>query len=938
MRQSENNSTSRRIVLAVAVLSSFAAAARGVLCLTFDDPNWDRWAANIPLFAEYGAKCSFFPNGPLNDHALAQLKKLIDAGHTVGPHTLRHGDANAYLARTGSPEAFWRQEVQPQLDMFAKIGHRPKSMAYPNNRRNEATDEFLARKCGIVHFRSGRATRYDPKGLLRGALPPLSQRDDAFIPASELPSRTVMKGVGVGEAYGTDIDDLCRAVRRAAERDEALILFSHNIAPDAHGVNMKSEWLVKLLAAAKESGVAMLGFDDIPAPSHAPGARWMWYPGDFEVYHSGKVQERRLEWGGITPVMWPQYTPYPVVSFNKSFTLSEPETVDVWADGVGNCRVTGSPTIAFNAGHFRVRLPAGKVSLWFKLSNTAGLPALLVKGRTVVSDGTWLADWDSGSPVPAGTSPDFADPDVRPVDWKLPVRFIEPTACTNLPGGGIIADFGRETFAFPIFRGVKGPGRVRITYGESEKEALSDKADVWEVVDLPKSPGWRSPTSRAFRYICVRPLEPGVSVGGMAADFEWLPIQCKGSFTCDDPLVNRIWDVSVNTLHLSTREFFLDGLKRDRWLWSGDAYQSYLMNYYTFADAPSVTRTIWALRGKDPVVRHLNTIVDYSFYWFNSIADYHLYTGDDAFLRAVYPRMVTLMDFCLSRCRPDGMYERRPGDWMFVDWAPKPLANNGGPVAFEQILLVKALETMAECAAFAKDSVRAEAYRAKAAGLRSKILPAFYDEQRGLLVHALNKDGSRNAQITKYANIFALFHGYFSGEERDRVAAAGILDPNLMQIQTPYMRFYELEALCALGRQADVLREIRSYWGGMLEFGADTFWELYSPGEKGDEIYAMYGRPFGRSFCHAWGASPVYLLGRYFLGVAPTAPGFAKYTVRPAPGGLKKMEGSVPTPSGPIVVKCSEGSVSVTGNGGEGTLVFGGRSVPIPPRATVRLP
>ena len=52
--------------------------------------------------------------------------------------------------------------------------------------------------------------------------------------------------------------------------------------------------------------------------------------------------------------------------------------------------------------------------------------------------------------------------------------------------------------------------------------------------------------------------------------------------------------------------------------------------------------------------------------------------------------------------------------------------------------------------------------------------------------------------------------------------------------------FYE--ALCALGMQSDVLGEIRSYWGGMLELGATSFWELYNPDEKGDAHYARYGR------------------------------------------------------------------------------------------------
>ena len=36
------------------------------------------------------------------------------------------------------------------------------------------------------------------------------------------------------------------------------------------------------------------------------GARWIWYPGDFETHHAEVVQARRLEWGGYTPVIWPQ--------------------------------------------------------------------------------------------------------------------------------------------------------------------------------------------------------------------------------------------------------------------------------------------------------------------------------------------------------------------------------------------------------------------------------------------------------------------------------------------------------------------------------------------------------------------------------------------------------------------------------------------------------
>ena len=97
----------------------------------------------------------------------------------------------------------------------------------------------------------------------------------------------------------------------------------------------------------------------------------------------------------------------------------------------------------------------------------------------------------------------------------------------------------------------------------------------------------------------------------------------------------------------------------------------------------------------------------------------------------------------------------------------------------------------------------------------------------------------------------------------------------------------------------------------------------------------MDGRPYGKSLCHAWGASPIYLLGRYFLGVEPTEPGFAAYTVKPVLGGLEWMTGKVPTPTGDIEVTVKDGAVTVKGNEGKGTLVWNGKSVPIPANATV---
>jgi alpha-L-rhamnosidase len=371
--------------------------------------------------------------------------------------------------------------------------------------------------------------------------------------------------------------------------------------------------------------------------------------------------------------------------------------------------------------------------------------------------------------------------------------------------------------------------------------------------------------SRGFRYINVL-LDDNVSVDDVSMLYEYSPVEQRGSFKCSDELINKIWDVSAYTLHLNTREFFIDGIKRDRWIWSGDAYQSYLMNYYLCFDSPTVTRTLYALRGKDPVTSHINTIMDYTFYWFMGIYDYYEYTGDKSFIKQMYPRMQSMMSYCLQRRDKNGLMEGLPGDWVFIDWADK--LSKKGEVSFEQLLLCRSLETMALCADVMQDGAGKIQYKTLSSELKSKIFSLYWNKEKHAFVHTL-VDGKQSENVTRYTNMFSIFFKYLTDTQQQEIKKYVLLNNKIQKITTPYMRFYELEALCAMGEQSYVLKEMKDYWGGMLNLGATSFWEEYDPSKTGAEHYAMYGRPFGKSLCHAWGASPIYLLGKYYLGVKP---------------------------------------------------------------------
>lgn len=71
----------------------------------------------------------------------------------------------------------------------------------------------------------------------------------------------------------------------------------------------------------------------------------------------------------------------------------------------------------------------------------------------------------------------------------------------------------------------------------------------------------------------------------------------------------------------------------------------------------------------------------------------------------------------------------------------------------------------------------------------------------------------------------------------------------LPTVATPYFKHLEVLALDALGERVLSLKVVRSYWSGMLDANASTFFEAYTEKETSADVAQFYNRPFGRSLC-----------------------------------------------------------------------------------------
>lgn len=659
-------------------------------------------------------------------------------------------------------------------------------------------------------------------------------------------------------------------------------------------------------------------------------AKWIWKFGEFEIYHSLMLHDRRQQYGYPEPVVWKMYAPEPVVVFQKKVTT---------AGGVFHIHACGhvSTTIQTTdkpwemekyGGKTKIELKAGTVTVQIRVSNLKTFPCLYVDG-IIESDESWEADDMSMDFEPVGTSSLFMDkektPEIFPFSYE-PISYINKEKLEK----GVLFDYGKETFAAVKLHHLMDK-KVQVNFGESREEALDDE---WSVIHFQQEPkeGELSYPPYAFRYFYVSDGRAEAE-----AEYEYLPLEYRGNFQCEDELVNRVWDVAAYTFHLNSREFFLDGIKRDRWVWSADAYQSLFVNRYLFFDPEIEKRTLIALGGKAPFKRHINTIMDYTFFWFIGIKEYYQTYGDRKFVCQILPQMKEVMAFCESRESADGFMREKPGDWIFIDWAPM---DKEGALCGEQILYGRALECYGELfkVALSKDIENkaqpadiemeqgldiAEGYRQKARRLYEMIKEKFYDKEKEVFIDSF-ESGRRN--VTRHSNILAYLFLPCSEKQKKNIYEKVILNEEVRQITTPYFKFYENQVHCLEGNGRLLEESIRKYYGSMLKTGATTLYEEYDPAMKGAEHYAMYGNPYEKSLCHAWSASPIYLLGAFRLGVQNTGVAYETFDVRPDLGDLKSFRGKVPVLGGVVEVCANEKEIRVWTDVSGGTLWAEGKA------------
>lgn len=618
---------------------------------------------------------------------------------------------------------------------------------------------------------------------------------------------------------------------------------------------------------------------------------WLWYPGDFELYHAMKQNFSRVERGCAWPAFWKSEGFRNRVAFRRVYDLEKATSFTVF--GAADSR--GYVQLDEEKHPFGESIPCspGRHRISVHIACLSCVPSIYVKGDEVCSDDGWTVEDYASDPVPAAHNRYFIDPSRDPADWAFTEKGYEPVSAEETQGGLLFSFETELTASLELL----GDGCPTVYLGESRAEALDTVNCYFHCTPDPVT---RRCPRQAMRYAFL----PGAKAGEYQARaiHQYVDIPVKAAFRSDDEELNRIFSVASHTFMLCSGAFFLDGIKRDKWIWGGDAYQSLFVNRYLTADEEIEKRTLIALRGNDPVTTHVNTILDYSLLWILSVGASYESHGDRAFVESMLPKMESMMALCMAQREEHGFVIGRKRDWVFVDWAD---FDRDGPLCAEQMLLAACYELMAKLL----EGEAGEKYRAARAALLTEIERCYWDEERQAYVDSFTS-GKRH--VTRHANIFAILFGIADPERQKTLAASVLFNDAIPAITTPYFRFFELEALCRLGYLQEVMDAIKAYWGGMLRLGAVTFWEEYDPAKPLEQQYEMYGDPFGKSLCHAWAASPIYLLARYYVGLHALSPGGAEYEVKPAPGFFRSLDCRFPMGDKLLHITMQDGELCVT--------------------------
>jgi alpha-L-rhamnosidase len=474
--------------------------------------------------------------------------------------------------------------------------------------------------------------------------------------------------------------------------------------------------------------------------------------------------------------------------------------------------------------------------------------------------------------------------------WKaVPLHVIDSLYTGSFKKkSGVIIDFGEHltghfSFSLEDIRGVAdAPLRFKFTFAEVPAEAVTPfdpyegaLSRAWlqdEIITVSEVPSTTTVSRRlAFRYVKIEWLG-----SSRFSDFRISNVEMKATTSVNstpsllasgtDPLISKIDQVGLTTLKECMQTVYEDGPKRDRRLWIGDLYLEALANVYSFKNHELTKHSLYLLAALSNEKGYLNgnvfetpkphpqanVLFDYALLYNVALKDYYVATNDKATVNDLWEVAKKQIEIPKKYLQINGLLDYAQASkewWLFFDWRD----GLDKQVAMHGVVIYAYKQTYELAKMLGKENEVAEL-----PGLIQLLTKAskkhFYDSKTKVFVSGINK------QVSYASQAWMVLSGVASAKEG--VASFQSLNniKDVIYPGAPYLYHYVIEAMIQCGMKKEARQLIVNYWGGMVNKGADTFWEVYDPN---NDFLSPYNTFVVNSYCHAWSCTPVYFIRKY---------------------------------------------------------------------------
>ena len=474
-------------------------------------------------------------------------------------------------------------------------------------------------------------------------------------------------------------------------------------------------------------------------------------------------------------------------------------------------------------------------------------------------------------------------------DWEIIRREPAQAAADRemSKGDSVCFDFGDHCVGYitlrlrPVGSPPDAPAHIRIKLGEVLCEIGEESSNYhgsisssWiqeEFLHIDVLPAViRMPRRYAFRYLEIKVLDTSPKYGVVAEH-----VECDAVTSADRENMAALGEqipeslkkmdaIALKTMEDCMQKVFEDGPKRDRRLWIGDLRLQAITNYETFHNDSLVKRCLYLFAGLTQNEGHVGaclfmepslqvddtSLFDYGLFFISCLYDYYMATGDRETLGELWDTAYRQAVIAMKRVGENGVVKDSDDWWCFLDWNDELNKQAGA-----QGVLIYALKQAGYLAEILEDRDRLEKIRMMTEKTEKGAKTVLWDSERGFFVSGAAR------QISWASQIWLVLAQVFEKEKNQEILHHLLKENPPIRMVTPYMYHHLIDALVLNDRKAEALEYMESYWGQMVEDGADCFFELYDPENR---EASPYGSRIINSYCHAWSCTPSYFIRKYF--------------------------------------------------------------------------